>query len=312
MARKLRVQYGGAIYHVMSRGDHREAIFRSNQDRELFLHTVGQACAKTDWQVHAWCLMSNHFHLVVETPKANLVDGMKWLLGTYTSRFNRKHKLVGHLFSGRYKALFVDGSGNGYLKTVCDYVHLNPARAGLLSRRRKLSAFQWSSYPEYLKARATRPTWLRVDRLLGEHGIPQDSAAGRAEFERRMERRRGSDDGQEYKPLARGWCHGSESFRKTLLAQMSQHAGAEHYGEEIRESAEEKANRVLGEELKKLAWRPEDLARRRKGAPEKVQLALRLRQETTMTLSWIAERLRMGTKTHLAHLLYWEARRKAC
>ena len=97
----------------MNRGDHREAIFRSNKDRELFLQTLGQACEKTDWQVHAWCLMSNHFHLVLETPRANLVAGMKWLLGTYTMRFNRRHKLFGHLFSGRYKALPVDGSRTG-------------------------------------------------------------------------------------------------------------------------------------------------------------------------------------------------------
>ena len=136
MARKLRIQSEGAIYHVMNRGDHREDIFRSDKDRELFIETLGQACGKTDWQIHAWCLMSNHFHLVVETPKANLVDGMKWLLGTYTSRFNRRHKLFRHLFSGRYKSLFVDGSGNGYLKTVCDYVHLNAARAKLLAIQR--------------------------------------------------------------------------------------------------------------------------------------------------------------------------------
>ena len=88
MARKLRLQFEGAIYHLMNRGDHQEPIFRGVKDRELFVKTLGEACAKTDWQVHAWCLMSNHFHLVVETPKANLVEGMKWLLGTYTGRFN--------------------------------------------------------------------------------------------------------------------------------------------------------------------------------------------------------------------------------
>ena len=186
MARKLRVQYEGAIYHVMNRGDHREDIFRDDKDRQLFLHTLGQASAKTDWQIHAWCLMRNHFHLVVETPKANLVDGMKWFLGTYTSRFNRRHKLFGHLFSGRYKSLFVDGSGNGYLKTVCDYVHLNPVRAKLLPVEQKLSAYPWSSYPEYLKAPSKRLCWLRVDRLLGEHGILKDSPAGRAEFQKRI------------------------------------------------------------------------------------------------------------------------------
>src|ERR1700674_1024873 len=82
----------------MNRGDQRENIFRDDQDREQFLKTLGEACVKTDWQIHAWCLMSNHFHLIVETPKANLVAGMKWFLGTYTSRFNRRHKLFGHLF----------------------------------------------------------------------------------------------------------------------------------------------------------------------------------------------------------------------
>jgi len=120
MARKLRVQYPGAIYHVMNRGDRREAIFSDDHDRQRFLDTLGEAREKTDWQVHAFCLMHNHFHLVLETPRANLVEGMQWFLGVYTSRFNHRHKEFGHLFSGRYKALIVDGSGSGYLKTVCD------------------------------------------------------------------------------------------------------------------------------------------------------------------------------------------------
>src|SRR5207249_8299660 len=93
MPRRLRVEYPGAIYHVVNRGDRREPIFRDDQDRNLFLGTMGECCGKTDWQVHAWCLMPNHFHLVVETPRANLVAGMKWFLGTYTARFNRRHKL---------------------------------------------------------------------------------------------------------------------------------------------------------------------------------------------------------------------------
>ena len=132
MARKLRVEYPGAIYHVLNRGDRREAIFHDEADRQSFLGTLGEACLKTGWQVHAYCLMSNHFHLVVETPQPTLVAGMKWLLGTYTGRFNRRHRLFGHLFSGRYKSLIVGGSGNGYLRTVCEYVHLNPVRSKLL------------------------------------------------------------------------------------------------------------------------------------------------------------------------------------
>ena len=106
MARKLRVQYPGAIYHVLNRGDRREPIFRTDADRVLFIDTLAEACQKTGWQVHALCLMHNHFHLVVETPNANLVAGMKWFLGTYTARFNRRHKLFGHLFSGRVTNLW--------------------------------------------------------------------------------------------------------------------------------------------------------------------------------------------------------------
>jgi len=174
--------------------------------------------------------MSNHFHSVIETPKANLVQGMKWLMGTYTGRFNRRHKLFGHLFSGRYKALFVDGSGNGYLKSLCDYVHLNPARAGSLQIPEKLSSYLWSSYGKYFKAPRLRYRWLRVDRLLGEWAIPRDSAVGRKEFQKGMEGRRVEEDGEQFKAVERGWCVGSEAFRQELLCQMSQRAGAEHYG----------------------------------------------------------------------------------
>src|ERR1041385_5576087 len=151
MARKLRLQYEGAVYHVMNRGNHREDIFRDDSDRRLLLDILEETCAKTHWHVHAWCLMSNHFHLVLETPRANLVDGMKWLLGTYTMRFNRRHKLNGHLFAGRYKSLLVDGRALGYLRTVCDYVHLNPVRAKLLGKGERLQRYRWSSYPSYLR-----------------------------------------------------------------------------------------------------------------------------------------------------------------
>ena len=310
MARKLRLEYEGAIYHLMNRGDRREPIFRDDSDRLLFLDTFGQACAKSDWQVHAYCLMSNHFHLVVETPKAKLVAGMKWFLGTYTNRFNRKHKLFGHLFSGRYKSLFVDGSGNGYLRTVCDYVHLNPVRAKLLTRQQKLASYRWSSYRDYLKPPRKRPSWLRVDRVLGEAGIPRDSAPGRKEFAQRMEVRRREDDPELWKKVRRGWCLGDEAFKKELIEAMSERMGAEHYGEERQETAEAKAERIVQAELKRRGWTAKTLAQKRKGDPVKVKIAQRLRAETTMTSGWIAERLAMGTKGHLAHLLYWAGRKK--
>ena len=304
MARKLRVEYAGAIYHVMNRGDRRELIFMDDADRQRFVDTLGEACAKTGWQVHAYVLMPNHFHVVIETPQPNLVAGMKWLLGTYTSRFNRRHKLFGHLFSGRYNSLIVDGSGNGYLKSVGDYVHLNPARANLVAVDAPLQSFAWSSWPAYLLAPSNRPAWLRVDRLLGAWGIPEDSPAGRQRFERALEERRGAEEGEEFKPIRRGWCLGEEKFREELLTQMSERMGAEHYGEERAETAETLAELIIAEELKRWRWQEAELKTRPKGDPVKVDLAARLRAETTMTVGWIAERLAMGTRGYLNHLLY--------
>jgi len=301
--RKLRVEYPGAIYHVINRGDRREPIFKDNVDHRRFLETLAEACGKTDWQVLAYCLMPNHFHLVVETPQANLVAGMKWFMGTYTSRFNRRHKLFGHLFSGRYKALIVDGSGNGYLRTVCDYVHLNPSRAKLLQKEESLRTYRWSSFPEYLKAPTKRPAWLRVERLLGEYGIHRDSAAGRGRLEEALEQRRGAEDGQAYKAIRRGWFLGDEKLKQELLAQVSEKAGKSHYGEELRESAEAKAERIVAEELRRLGWKEDELKRQRKGHRRKVQMARRLRAETTMSLKWIAGRLAMGSGSMVTHCL---------
>ncbi len=210
MARKLRVEYPGAVYHVMNRGDRREPIFRDDKDRRCVPGNLGRGCEKTGWQVHALCLMSNHFHLVVETPQGNLVAGMKWFLGTYTGRFNRRHKLFGHLFSGRYKALIVDGSGNGYLKTVCDYVHLNPARAKLLRPEQPLRAYRWSSWPEYLKRPGKRWPWLRVDRLLGENADSQGQRGGAAGIGAVMEAAARGGDGCGLQTDAAGMVFGGE------------------------------------------------------------------------------------------------------
>ena len=304
MARKLRLQYPGAVYHVLNRGDRREAIVRDDQDRQRFLETLAEACGKTGWRVHAYCLMPNHFHLVLETPQANLVAGMKWFLGTYTRRFNQRHQLSGHLFSGRYKALVVDDTTPGYLKTACDYVHLNPARAMLLSAEAPLKAYPWSSFSEYLKSASHRPAWLRVDRLLGEHGIPRDSPAGRRRFAQGMEERRRAEHGPEaWAAVRRGWCLGGEAFRKELLAQVSERRGAHHYEAELREGEEEKAERLVKAELARRQWTEEDLARKPKTDRHKARLALRLRRETTMTLVWVARRLQMGSVNTLKNTL---------
>ena len=288
----------------MSRGDRSEPIFKDDDDRKVFLKTLGEACGKTGWDVHAFCLMDNHFHMVVETPAANLVAGMKWFLGTYTGRFNRRHKIFRHLFSGRYKALVVDGSGNGYFKTVCDYVHLNPVRAGLVRKKLPLRAYRWSSWPEYLDETARRWKWLRVDRLLGEHGIPKDSPAGRRQLEASLEERRAGEGELDYGNLRRGRCFGGDEFKKELAERVRAGMGPEHFGAERREGAEALAEGIVEQEIARRGWGSGELDRRAKGDKDKLAIAERLRPETTVPVSWIAERLEMGTRGYLHHLLH--------
>ena len=303
MARALRIEYPGAIYHVTSRGDHREPIFSDDTDRQRFIETLGEACAKTDWQVHAFCLMGNHFHLVVETPGGNLVAGMRWFLSTYTSRFNRRHKLFGHLFSGRYKSLIVDGESPGYLPTVCDYVHLNPVRARLLRTGQRLIEYPWSSFGWHLAGKEHRPAWMCSEPLFGEHGITRDDAEGRREFERRMEGRR-QEPKETGDPMRRGWYLGTKEFKKEMLARMEGRLGASHAGQLRREAAEANAQRLIDRELKRRGWTEGELKDRAKTDPVKVALAARIRRETSVPIRWLATRLHMGTRQTLNAALY--------
>ena len=305
MPRQLRVEYPGAIYHVMSRGDRKKDIYIDEVDRQDFLRTLAEACQKTGLQVHAYCLMRNHFHLVIETPNANLVAGMRWLLSTYTIRLNHRQKLFGHVFSGRYKAVIVEGSGNGYLRTACDYVHLNPVRAKLIAPGQRLLEYPWSSLMWYLAAPSHRPAWMRVDRLLGEHGIPEDTPQGRRQFERRMEQRRAEQPGQgEGKALKRGWMLGSEDFRAKLLERMEGKLGEHHSGRLRQESAQAKAERIIAGELQRLKWKEAELKAGPKTSQPKMEMARRLRRETTLTIRQIAQRLSMGSWKGLNNKLY--------
>ena len=198
----------------------------------------------------------------------------------------------------------VDGSGDGYLKTVCDYVHLNPVRAKLIGAAQPLEAYRWSSYPLYLASPRWRPPWLRVDRLLGEWRIAKDSAAGRRALGQGLERRRQEDLTGEFKPVERGWCLGGEEFRSQLLEQVTRSPGTSHYGEAVQEAVEVRAEMWVKGRLKAMGWTEQDLAVRRKGDAGKVKLAASVRAETTMPLAWIAERLRMGSRGYLIWLLH--------
>lgn len=141
MARPLRIEFSGAVYHITSRGNAREPIFIDKQDKKNFLKVLCLVVKRFNWLLHAYCLMDNHYHLLVETPEANLSKGMRQLNGQYTQTFNWKQKRVGHLFQGRYKAIIVDK--DNYLLALCRYIVLNPVRIGIV---KKPKDWQWSSY----------------------------------------------------------------------------------------------------------------------------------------------------------------------
>ena len=160
MARPLRIEFPGALYHLTARGNARQAIFLDDGDRRGFLDLLGRTCKRLEWRCWAWCLMTNHYHLVVETPQANLGRGMRQLNGVYSQAFNRIHGRVGHLFQGRYKAILVEREA--HLLEVCRYVVRNPVRAGLVAEP---GAWPWSSY-RATAGGAAAPDWLEIAPLL--------------------------------------------------------------------------------------------------------------------------------------------------
>lgn len=160
MARPLRIEFPGALYHVTSRGDRREPIFDDDEDRLAFLRVLAEVVERFNWICHAFCLMTNHYHLVVETPDGNLSKGMRQLNGVYTQASNRRHHKSGHLFQGRFKAILVDK--NRYLLELARYVVLNPVRAGIVAHP---NDYPWSSY-RAMMGKAPAPAWLATQGLL--------------------------------------------------------------------------------------------------------------------------------------------------
>jgi REP element-mobilizing transposase RayT len=304
MARKPRVEFEGAVYHVLCRGNHQEAIFLGDKDCGMFLDTLGEACGRCGWIVHAFVLMGNHYHLLLETPEANLVDGMHYLQGTYTQRFNARHEVWGHLFQGRYKALLVEGRG-AYFTKVANYIHLNPARAKCFDLETgRLADYRWSSFPGYLHS-SERPEWLRVDRVLGGLGL-MDDVKGREEFRLYMQKRvleelHSSDPGKadrEWGKIRRGWVFGSDEFRREMESAVDKAMNGKRRdsfaGEMVCRHDEQEAERLLQLGLKVCGLSREDLTNLKKGDNRKKVIAWLIRRNTSVRNEWIAKALQMG------------------
>jgi putative transposase len=328
MARSVRVQYAGAVYHVMCRGDRREEIFRDDADRRMFLETLGEACGRSGFRVHAYVLMPNHYHLLVETPEPNLVDGMRWFQGTYTQRFNSRHRVSGHLFQGRYKAIPVEADDGDYFRTVCDYIHLNPARARMLrGEKARLADFPWSSYP-LQTGRGKLPEWLERRRVFAAHGLPGEGPQTRARYRAYLERRartmRGGDVSEEdeaaWAGVRRGWFIGGEGFQAWVEERMAEAMGgkkrASFSSPGARRHDEDAAEERLRAACRVLEVTVEELAGLRQNDPVKQAAAWWVKRGTVVRDEWICERLSMGSRVNVsravrAYRQHKDARRKA-
>jgi putative transposase len=307
------VEYEGARYHVMCRGNRGGVVFGTEDDVRLFLKTLSDAVKRSGFTVHAYVLMSTHYHLLIETPRGNLVESMKWLQGAFTQRMNAMHQTWGHLFQGRYKAKIIDPDEPEYFRRVSDYIHLNPAVAGLAggSAAKPLESYAWSSYPFYVKAPSQRPDWLSVGLVLEHQRLP-DTLPGRRRYRERMEDRAravcrdpdGYTESEENKGIERGWVHGSKAFRQQMVDWLEETEGTGRSGVydavQKRDLTERSVRKTIEKGCCFFGVKPSGLLRLRKGDEVKVLLAAYIKENYPLENKRISELLSMGHPTFIS------------
>ena len=290
------MEYAGACYHVINRGNYRRDLFAPKGAAEAFERCLAEAAGRFGWRVHAYVVMRNHFHLAVETPEPNLSRGMKWLQGTWTMRVNRFRGLKGRPFQGRYKALHAE---NGHvLAQVAHYIHLNPVRARLVKAGR-LAEYAHSSLPRF--PRRDRPGWLVAETVLAESGGLPDSPAGwrkYVEYLGFLAAEEAAGRAESFDRLSRGGMIGSAEFKQALQKDLAKVAGdlekirlsgateTTGWREELWEEKLQRAARALRLKLDRLGAR--------KSAQDKVRLAALMKAATSVSNGWLAARLDMG------------------
>ena len=314
MGRQPRIEYSGATYHVMCRGNRQGDVFENDGDREVFLETLAQVCERTGWKVCAYVLMSNHYHMVLETPEANLVAGMKWFQGTYTKRFNVRNRQWGHLFQGRYKSIVIDPEESEYFGTACDYIHLNPVRAGLVGGEGQptFRDYKWSSSWYLSHSVKEDPGWLNLDRIVQAHAYRPSDRHSRMIYlsyleSRFVEELRLSEEQierEEYKALRRGWVFGSREFKEELKGPLNEELKGLRRdtvsGEPRRLHDEHEANGLLRSACEVIGLSLSEKDQLRKNDLRKQTVAWFLFRKTPMGQDWLAKQLGMGNRANVS------------
>ena len=306
MARPLRVQYAGARYHVMCRGNRRERVLGEARDKRLFLHTFSEVAKRTGWLVHAHALLDTHWHLLLETPEANLVKGMRWFQSVYAQRRNRAHQTTGHVYQGRYKAKVIDDRDPAYFRVVSEYIHLNPVEAGLSGpMEADMAAYPWTSFGFYLASPSKRPVWLRTGDVLLANGVLADSPKGRRAYGAYLAQRaqwllaeKAKRKGFKawWRAQERGWIEGNEAFRDRMLAHLAEGYTPRfiHDGEQRRACGQAAAAKIVPKALQVVGLTDNALSEIPKGDERKRLLAGWLKRHFTVSNKWISGRLHMG------------------
>jgi len=298
MARKVRVEFAGACYHVINRGNYRRDLFAPKGAAESFQKCLLEAARSFGWRIHAFAIMRNHFHVALETPEPNLSAGMRWLQATWAVRFNRFRGETGRPFQGRYKALHVE-PGHA-LAQVAHYIHLNPVRAKVVTAER-IGEFRWSSLT--LFPSKERPAELEPETILAESGGLGDTPAGWRRYLDYLGVLACEEDklrAEKYGRMSRGWVIGTAEFRKDMRKELAESIATKGRFELLGSDSE--GHRAMQEELweEKLGAAGKALRiplgklQGRKSDPQKVRIAALLKATTSVTNRWLAERLQMG------------------
>jgi putative transposase len=292
MARKLRIEFEGAIYHVLNRGNYRRDLFLSPGEAKSFVLALQEAAKTFGWRVQAYAVMRNHYHLALQTPQPNLVDGMHWLQSTFATRFNRLHGERGHLFQGRYQSLLVEDDAS--LARLVNYIHLNPVRAGIVTPE-QAAAFRWSSLGRFV--RADRFPGLDAADWLRAMGLADD-AEGWGVYRERL-RQLALDPAEQdrlgFAAMSRGWAIGSDSWRKAVASDHAHLAIQPGLAAaEARALREQRWMACLAGHLAEAGRTDADARKAAKSAPWKVALAAQVRTESGASITWIATALHMG------------------
>jgi putative transposase len=301
VARRLRIQYPGAIYHVINRGNYRRDVFETADKAAAFERCLFETAQRMGWHLYAYALMRNHYHLAIVTPEPNLVEGMHWLQSTFATRFNRFRQERGHLFQGRYQSLLIEPGAT--LLRVIDYIHLNPVRAGIVPAER-VAEFRWGSLRRFV--RGDRPSCLHVSNWLTEAGLT-DSAEGWSTYQRELQLLSASPARQQelgFDDISRGWAIGTQGWRNALAKKYSHRALAPGLeAQELKELKAANCEAALCELLLGAGRTTTDAAEDLKSAPWKVAIARSLRETTPASNRWIAEKLHMGAPNSVSKYL---------